>query len=198
MKGRGRNIAMVLCITPASCGGVAAESHAPPAIEQLMEADFPTDGQIHVQRRGAFRITPKTVVCYFPDGFSVDSQALFRALGQTSVSPGGSDRQIVMSDYCAGQPAHVAIKGVQLRNRNGRPYKLVLAVWQGDPTTGGAVWVGGVERLEGRYPEKPLLRGLEGEPLDPAEELERQIRNSINFDTHGLSNDFVSYLTEGQ
>ena len=38
------------------------------------------------------------------------------------------------------------IRGAELANREGQPYKLVLAVWQDDPATGGAVWVGKIER----------------------------------------------------
>ncbi len=48
------------------------------------------------------------------------------------------------------------IYGRKTDNRNGEPYKLVLAVWQNDPAKEGAVWVGGVERLKGEYPVTEL------------------------------------------
>ena len=48
------------------------------------------------------------------------------------------------------------MKSVRLLNRKGDPYKLKLAIWQGEPTNGGGAWVGGIERMDGRRADANL------------------------------------------
>lgn len=121
----------------------------PAAIEQLMATEFPADGQIHVIRAvGRFDIRPETVFCSGRDGFVLDGSAvseLLRRLGQQDHLNGSNRSSGITNEtpFCrSGNP--ILVKGRQSNNRDGQPYKLVLAVWQGDTR-----WVAGVERVEG-------------------------------------------------
>jgi len=138
----------------------------PALVQQMMDARFPADGEIHVQSKGKITITPDTPVCEMvlavPPGdqagyFGINSRPLFEPLGQSwGRRGGGGDRQISAAEPACHKPGSVIIYGRITDNRHGDPYKLVLAVWQDDPVKEGAVWVGGVERLKGEYPVTSL------------------------------------------
>ena len=44
-------------------GGAAKVPLVPPQVQQMMDAQFPADGQIHIQSKGRIRIKPETSVC---------------------------------------------------------------------------------------------------------------------------------------
>lgn len=134
----------------------------PASIEQSMAWEFPADGKIHVHYKGVITIKPETEVCDIQSAvpessrskyFGINSDTLFEPLGQSSNSKGGGDRQVAANDSWCKKPGSVFIYGRKSDYSTGSPYKLVLAVWQGDPDHGGAYWIGGLERLDGHRPE---------------------------------------------
>ncbi len=184
----------------AGCGGggapVSAGVEVPAAVQAMMAAEFPADGEIHVQSRGKIVIEPETPTCYFENGFIVEPQSLFDALGQVkSLSTGASRLQPATRDsQCEFQADTVLIWGRESANRNGEPYKLVLAVWQGDPAKDGAVWVGGVERSRETYlPCKSCFGEFVNGEFRGTDE-EEPVRSSKRQDVAMLGNSFVNHI----
>jgi hypothetical protein len=138
------------------CGGGANEKPAqaliltvPTHIQKAMAADFPADGKIHVQRVGTIEIKSDTPICSYKGEIGLVTGDLFSALGQSWSDKNGSARtQHADRDECKVRVDSVFIYGNKTNNRNGTPYQLVIAIWQGD-----AVWVGGIERLDGLRPD---------------------------------------------
>jgi hypothetical protein len=141
---------------------------APEFVQQAMFAPISADGVIHVQRRGRFEIKPETEFCtYFP-GIAMNFEELekmLKSIGQVTSYKGGQRingafGKEVSSD-CRPNATHPAVYTmiVQTTNRNGAPYKLIFAAWQGR-----AMWVGGLERPDGKPPavefEHPFRDGL--------------------------------------
>jgi hypothetical protein len=143
----------------AGCG--AAGSAVPSPVQAAMDAPFPDDGQIHVQSRGRFVIRPETMSCRAPRQIEKSLAAgaprfLGPGLGeasQKSAGVSGSLGEIVDGRSCTDDGVNIVDHWQLLLNRAGKPYKLVLATWQGDVAGGGgAYWVGGVERDWDRRP----------------------------------------------
>lgn len=154
----------------AACGagdssGERSMTDVPDVVRKIMATEFLGDGQIHVQSSGAFKVEPNTLFCEMeasldPEirklgilGMGIDGvklSAVFKGLGQSDFLHGSPRQRPIRSGECSNDGSNVIYQGYAKRNSAGTPYKLTLAVWQGDPTKGGAVWVGGVERLNGR------------------------------------------------
>jgi hypothetical protein len=182
----------------------------PPSIPPLIARPFAADGQIHVQSTGKIVIRPDTVVCNAARGqgeghFGINSDELFAPLGQKKYGSKGSgrygaDRQYGLSDPECLTKGAVIINGVQSNNRDGAPYKLVLAVWQGDPAKGGAYWVGGVERLDRLRPDLPPAPPSQPKiENDPRETWGRsplaRLRVSVGRDIKELGSMFTNFVT---
>lgn len=123
----------------------------PDFVQEMMDADFPADGQVHSQARGRFRIEPATAFCTFRTGHYVPTELLNERLRQIGQNPmhGGSLRttyQANVSKECFSGRS-VFMRAVSTPNQQGRPYRVVLAVWQGD-----SACVGAIERSDGRRP----------------------------------------------
>ena len=180
----------------AGSGSAKPEVAVPAFVQRMVDADFPADGQIHVQSRGKFVIDLKTGFCTFPNSFGVSTEAwneIFLALKIPSSTPEGVGRANGPVAGCnhTALPNTVKSRGLQLTNRNGQPYKLVLTVWQGDPAKGGAVWVGEVERT----PQHLHRRGegfvsIEGSPPT----LRAKVAESMNGDLDDLSREAANVL----
>lgn len=203
MSSRWRKLGALPLLLLASCGDGSAGSSqtaVPAAVEQMIAAAFPADGEIHVQKRGTFVIGKETVFCRHANGLMVDPEAaneLFKRLGQPTTLGGGYPRVNgkIGADRECDLPNQVLVKGTQMPSRQNKPYKLVLAVWQGDVAQGhGAYWVGGVERLEGNYP-------VEGRAFHPGDNLEAfgedNIAKTKEFDVQQLSQKFVGDIGKG-
>jgi hypothetical protein len=198
MRGLFTLIAMVLL---AGCSNDAPSASSvpavPPLIETMMAKDFPADGQIYVESRGAFVVNNDTMFCRHLNGLMVQPEAankLFKKLGQPATLKGGYPRvngKVGVDREC-DLPDQMFVKGEQTTNRQGKPYKLVLAVWQGDPSKGGAYWVGGVERLEGEHlPNPDILHPIEP-PANYKPDKRQLISGSISADISDLSEKFVT------
>lgn len=133
----------ILILLLAGCESEAdkQQSAVPEKVKTMIAADFPADGQIHIQRRGKIRISSDTTVCHLDRDFWI---GLYAPAGNSAATPDGRPQKSVAEPECKSDPKAVFIDGLKFKNRIGKPYKLVLAVWQGD-----AVWIGGVERIGG-------------------------------------------------
>lgn len=190
-----------LLLAGCNSGDLASgQAQVPAAIEKMMGAEFPADGQIHVKAHGAFEIKPETMFCRHTNGLMVEPVAvskLFKELGQPTTLKSGYPRangKIGFDPECE-LSRQLFVKGIQASNRQNKPYKLVLAVWQGDVAAGlGGYWVGGVERLEGNYP-------IEGRSFHPGDKLEAfgedNVTKTIEFDVRQLSQNFVKHIVKG-
>jgi hypothetical protein len=196
-------IALAATVLIMGCGGsgaAPASVDVPDSIKTLMANEFPADGQVHVQSQGAFVVNNETMFCRYPNGLMVQPEAaneLFKKLGQPTTLKGGYPRANgkVSVDRECDLPNQMFVKGGQTTNRQGKPYKLVLAVWQGDVEEGkGAYWVGGVERVDGNYP-------VEGRAFHPGDRLESfgedNITKTKEYDIGQLSQSFVKHATRG-
>ncbi len=204
MRGRIRNVGMALPMALASCGGGSAEPRAPVEIQKLMAADFPADGQIHVQSRGNFVISSETAVCRAArniDRSLEDSAPRFLGPGLGEAGAAKSSglsaelgKDLGNGQICRSDGVNITNQWRLKLNRNGRPYELVLAVWQGDPAEGGAFWVGAVERMPGRYhPKSFAIAGEDGRDVG-----ERQWQSSVALDGAELSGMFVNILSKSE
>ena len=123
----------------------------PAFVQQMIDADFPADGAIHVQSRRKFTITENTYFCTYRRGFGIGGidDALER-MGQKSRYRGegiaGENPTPECVEGAAGDRIFVA--GNKTMNRNGKPYKLVIAVWQGD-----TIWIAKLERIGSLHPK---------------------------------------------
>lgn len=198
---------------PSACGagdisGERDMTDVPGVVRQIMAAGFSEDGQIHAQSRGTFKIQPNTLFCEMdasldPDirklgilGIGIDGDKLaaaIKGLGYSYYLDGSPRQRLIRSGQCPQNDSNIVYRGYAKLNRNNTPYKLVLAVWQGDPAEGGAYWLGVLERTDGKNLnahalEKPPEIG-DGECCDP--------KVSIVFDSRILSNSFVEYILGG-
>ena len=176
----------LLAVALHGCGRASDIPDIPDVVETMLAVEFPADGQIHMQSRGKFEIGPETTFCTFPDSFGIDSDAminLFRVLKQPTTRPSGSGRWgLAVDKYSDCKLADsVLVAGSQLQNRQGKPYKVALAVWQGNPARGGAAWVGGVERLGSSRPDILIRSPFDVPGRDPpASEVKRFERYALS------------------
>lgn len=131
----------------------------PPRIFLEMKGSILDDGAVHVIRKeDQFKVTPNTLFCDaeidsgvkvsgWPHGrFGIDGPPLsdmLQGLGQNRNRRGRQRQRTLSDEECGQEQSSIRYSGQILNNRSFRPYKLVLAVWQGDPSGGGAVWIGG-------------------------------------------------------
>lgn len=133
------------------------DSEVPAFVQTMIDSDFPADGEVHVERRGKFAIRPSTLFCSYPslvDGSLrekringvglVGLSQLLEAHGQDANYQGTRRQGRVDRRHCPAESGHVMEYGLARLNRHGEPYRVVLALWQGD-----SAWVGRVERVRG-------------------------------------------------
>jgi hypothetical protein len=196
MRGLFTLIAMVFL---AGCSNDAPSASSvpavPPLIETMMAKGFPADGQVYLQSKGRFVIKPETVVCYWPNGFGISDAILYESLNQSWSKPNGNSRTQPLKDgRCEIKSDTVFSYGKHSKNHQNKPYRLVLAVWQGDPAKGGAAWVGGIERVDEKYPVEGRMRHPSDSPEVYWSDL---LARSQNFDVAQLSTEFVKSVKSG-
>ncbi len=198
---------IVGCVLLSGCDTIG--NALPPTVRVAINAPFPDDGQLHVQSRGRFVIRPETMSCRAPRQIEKSLAAgaprfLGPGLGEASQKSAGVSGilgEIVDGKSCTDDGVNIIDHWQLLFNRAGKPYKLVLAVWQGDPAKGGAYWIGGVERSVDRLrPElnKPDLMGFEGGRISHEIDLNRRLNGSIARDMSELSVAFVASIRMGE
>jgi hypothetical protein len=140
-----------------SCQPGPSSTLYPTAVQKMLDAEFPADGRIHVQSRGRFELKPETFFCVHRPGSGLDGGLVRQALASVGQSDywNGAPRANgrfgeKASSRCdakrTGNP--IFVHGIDAPNRTGKPYRLTLAIWQGD-----AAWVGVVERTDGPRPD---------------------------------------------
>ena len=171
MMGKAKFALLLLATGLAGCGGLGDAANKfpvppiPDAVKSAMAAPFPDDGRVHVTAtKGKFVIKPETPFCGFPTGGGLTNEALetlFQRLGQPREfnsqragkqwrgNPEFGDKYGGWMECYTGNP--IANYSETSPNRSGKPYRLMLAVWQGDVGRGGAMWVAGVERKDERW-----------------------------------------------
>ncbi len=192
MKG---SAAIVAALVLAACGEartVRTDPEIPLFVQEMIDVDPPADGQVHVQSRGRFDFTPTTLFCGVdpivdpalrPRGVRgtglVGLVELMEKLGQP-LSLNGSMRQRYLDPvHCPANAQNVVQQGFVLLNRDGEPYRLILAFWQGQ-----AGWVGTVERaVKGPRPE--VFNPYGTDPL----------RLEVAADTTAISRRFLAELS---
>jgi hypothetical protein len=178
----------------------------PASVQAMIDAPFAADGQVHVQSRGTFVVKSETGVCLAPrkiDAVSKDRAPHFLGpgLGEAGSAiakgpDGALNEKQSNGVICKDNGINIINTWHLVSNRQNKPYKLVLAVWQGGGTGGAprAVWVGGVERLEGDYP-------IKGRAFHPGDDLasfgEDEITKTRQFDMDQLSKTFVEHVQTG-
>jgi hypothetical protein len=199
----------------AGCGGGGtpepAKSHltVPVRVQKMLDKNFPADGLIHVQRVGTFEVNPTTLFCRDASGFMLDNDSLYSALrkiNQPIYFKNGYPRnngKIGVDEGCLLE-GQVFVQGKQLKNRNNKPYKLMLAVWQ-EPSNAlaarGAAWVGVIERPDGERPDQagkmPFNDGIPP-PQWVRKSQEEQYRTSLSvtIDIQDMTNTFLNNILD--
>lgn len=154
-------IGLIACGNLGTGHSVGETTELPAIAQDIIDADFPAGGRLHVRTKGTFQVAPEILLCEMDasvdptltelgiTGVGIDGVKLaeaIRSLGQSDYLDGSSRQRIIRSGHCSDDGKNIIYRGYALLNRTGAPYKLVLAVWQGDPSRDGAVWVGSVER----------------------------------------------------
>lgn len=166
MKFRSQALGCILCAAATMIGGCASAlptkektvqqtpMRIPDAVEREVRMHGPADGAVHARAHGRFRINPDTLFCEVP----AEVDDFFRSLGRTGVGLVGVDdllrslgqepyfdgsiRTITVSDpRCVSGENNIYHKGYALPSRSDKPFRIVMAVWQGD-----AYWVGQIEK----------------------------------------------------
>ncbi|HYP07380.1 MAG TPA: hypothetical protein VER03_14200, partial [Bryobacteraceae bacterium] len=137
-------------------------SAVPPSVLKMVDASPPVENEVHVQRRGQLAVGSETLFCAIdpdvaPDlrkngikGTGLVGLSELLQKWELPVNVDGSHRQRPAdAKICPRSGNPIMSKGYALLNRGGKPYRLVMAFWQGE-----AVWVGTIERTgEGAEPE---------------------------------------------
>jgi hypothetical protein len=198
-----------------ACGpvGGSAKEQAVVEIEPVPDSEIPTDGTVHVVKRGRFVIAQTTLFCGVEAevdenlramgirGIGIDGATLGAALeklGQTTQHSDGSYRQRILDGkYCTNDGKNVIYAGRVALNRAGKPYRLTLVVRQGD-----ALWQGVLERADGKLHPEVFIPGNdmpEIGTIDVEAERKRYLRKSteqsIGLDVIEMSRQFTADLT---
>jgi hypothetical protein len=89
---------------------------------------------------------------------------------------------------CTNDGRYVVSYWQLVKNRDGRPYRLIHALWQGDPANGGIMWVGGLERPNGGRPD------VQDSP--PSSGSEFRERRSIELDVNDITSRSVAEFVD--
>jgi hypothetical protein len=123
---------------------------------------LPADGRMHIQHRGQFVLTPKTIICTDRVGPGLYTDVVAEAV--RAVDPRDVlDRAQGMVGENAAQTTpgcdpdiphddRIFVRGGERVDDPG--YRIWIAVWQGD-----AVWVGRIERPDGLRPDAEVRPG---------------------------------------
>ena len=191
---------MLLAALPLlGCGSASLPEASQPAtvpqsVRTMIARPMAAGSRLDEQSRGRFLIRPATLFCQHegrlapklaslditPAGLDgVELARALAAIGQSDTRDRMPRLVPVTESTCSGS-GNVEIALSIEPNRHGRPYKIVLAAWQGD-----AAWVGRAER-DGDYEHFADAQWM-GEP-------ERAIR-SISSDNERLTRAFGKHIS---
>jgi hypothetical protein len=156
-----------------SQSGIDPRRHAiPNAVQTLIDAPISADGEVHIQSHGLFEVGANSFDCVMP---ARGSPALLKlAPGFYGVGPGKHvrlDGPGVDGRICRDDGKNQVSSLILRPNRSGKPYRLTLAIWQGD-----ASWVASIERSNGRRADVSVM------PIDdivPARQTRKRAEGEI-------------------
>ena len=149
--------------------------------------------RLNIYSSGSFNVTEESKFCVLNGvidwrvapkdrtGLSIPGERISAALekrGQPIHIDNQPRHRLFDAERCSGTSENILYQGQIIPNRVKKSYKIVLAAWQGDPETGGALWLGEIERLEGRRP------GVKDNPPFSGPKFWK--RQSIKLDWSGL------------
>ena len=103
----------------------------PSDVQKLVKAALLVDNRVHIQRQGKIIIRPTTKFCSFRKGFHLDGVVLRDALEYHKQSSSADRTNGVARESDCEAPDTIFTYGFKSDNRQGRPYALIYAVWQG-------------------------------------------------------------------
>ena len=166
----------------ASCTDSSAP--VPASVQAVIDTEFPADGAFHVRSWGRFEVRPETFVCHIRATVDPDLEQgapTFYGVGIDGVENGRLNEDL-RGRRCVDDGNNIISYWQLVENRTGAPYKIILAIWQGDPARGGAMWVARVERPDGKRPD------VNDTPRFSGREFWR--RRSIELDVNEISSRF--------
>jgi hypothetical protein len=183
--------AIVVMVALSGCDQGAKTAAMPAVVQQMVAAEFPADGEIHEQSRRKIVVGPTTKFCTYVPGFGIDGlNQAFQKIGQSNYVNDTNRTNYTFGDRvspeCDGKfgSSDIIYIASHLSSRDDKSYRLILSIWQGGsagaPT---AVWVGGIERMDGGslpdisnpYDRNPLPFKLEEDVRD----LSRKFLNNV-------------------
>jgi hypothetical protein len=184
-----------------ACGpvGGSAKEQAVVEIETVPDSEIPTDGTVHVVKRGRFVIGPETSVCRV----KAKVEPSLKQMAPAFYGPGidgvknGYLNEDLDGKLCRNDGKNILSHWQLIFNRAGKPYRLTLVVRQGD-----ALWQGVVERADGKLHPEVFIPGNdmpEIGTIDVEAERKRYLRKSteqsIGLDASEMSRPFIADLT---
>jgi hypothetical protein len=180
----------------------------PEGIGRLIESGAPQRGVVYLSRSDRLILHPKSLICelrpmidrtvgdFGISGLGIDGNLLAKRMQELGLKGyvDGSPRQRPReSEGCSDNKLNIYYIGLARENRDGQPYRLSLAVWQGD-----RVWVGSVERVPNQLHSstKTLLGDIEHPDRPPS--LGAKIQASVRSDAQDLSAKMVQSLILGE
>jgi len=113
-----------------ACAG-CEKSPMPSHVQKLAKAAHLVDDRLYIQRQGKLTIRPTTKFCSFRKGFHLDGIVLSNALEHHKQSASPERTNGIAGESDCKAPDTIYIYGFKSDNRQGRPYTLNYAVWQG-------------------------------------------------------------------
>lgn len=120
---------LILAISLACVG--CERSPIPSHVQKLAETAFLVDNRLHIQQHGKLTIRPTTKFCSFREGFYLDGIVLRNALERHRQRASSERTNCIARESDCEAPDTIYIYGFKSDNRQGRPYALTYAVWQG-------------------------------------------------------------------
>jgi hypothetical protein len=167
------------------------EEPIPESVQSIIPKNLVGDGEFQYSSIGRFQVLPDTLFCTFRPGYGLNGAIVDEEMSKAGKSinfPGGPLR--INAD--AGEERCSPVKSIYVRgfvseNRSGKPYKLVLVLWQGR-----AAWAGVVERSDG---ERPGVEGRSTEAMLIDGSNRRRIAEaSISLDLDDLTRQSLRHI----
>jgi len=168
------------------CVSACERDPLPANVRKLVAMELADDGKIHISRIGRLKITPRTVFCSSRNYFTLDGRLLAGTLvaRAQSASPERTNAISGESAKCSSKDA-ITILGLKEENLHGKPYRLVLALWQNQ-----SAWVGTLSRPDGIRPGLSIAPAGAYFGFSDANK-ERRSQISIEMDLQDLSRQFL-------
>jgi hypothetical protein len=173
----------------------------PPEVLAAVDTTDSPYGQFNSMSHGKFIINKGTSVCratrmvhaeykgFSPRMLGPDLRPSSEA--QSSKLSGNLNESFIKDNVCADDGINIVSFWRLVPNRNGRPYSLTLAVWQGSSTKRLAYWVGTIARIDGRRDDLSIAWPGGIEPTKKDIQV-REWQVSLERDANDVSQKFMN------